>query len=133
MNALEQTHEAHTGSDASLRTGHDADCQLLSDVTARLSAAMAAPDDFRGLVEVMHDNRLLWKRLAAAVADENSGVPSSLQAQISDLAEFTQRHTARVLRDLAGPEVLVDINNAVLRGLAGLLLTAAPARPMVYQ
>lgn len=131
MNATEQV--SHAGPDGPPGTPDQTQREALSDVTARLAAALAAPDDFPRLVQALGDNRRLWVRIAFEVADEGSGVPLSLQEQIRYLAEFTQRHTSLVLGDKATPEVLVDINTALLRGFAGQLLASPPAQPMVYQ
>jgi flagellar protein FlaF len=40
-----------------------------------------------------------------------------LRARIFYLAEFTRAHTRKVLRRTAGPDALVEINLAVMRGL----------------
>ena len=42
-----------------------------------------------------------------------------MRAQIFYLAEFTQIHSARVLKREAEPGILVDINTAMMRGLKG--------------
>ncbi len=133
MNAAQQAHQSGAEPNGPVADPHQADLQRLSYVTAGLSAALAAPDDFPRLAQALSDNRNLWVRLVIGVADETSGVPPSLRDQILSLFKFTWEHTSLVLRDKATAEVLVDINTALLRGLEGQILASPPVQAMVYQ
>jgi flagellar biosynthesis activator protein FlaF len=125
LNATEQARVAYGAGPASLRSGRSSEHQVFAEITARLSAAIVAgPPGFSRLAAALHDNRRLWTRLAADVADEGNGLPRALRAQIYYLAEFTDHHSRRVLQGDAAADALVDINLAVMRGLAG---TPAPA------
>ncbi len=124
MNAIELARSAYAGGGAPLRTARQAEHQVFSTVTARLNAAAAAsnqPGAFPRLAAAIHDNRRLWARIAVDVADKDNGLPADLRARIFYLAEFTDHHSARVLQGEAEAQVLVDINTAVMRGLAGTL------------
>ena len=62
----------------------------------------------------------LWSTLALDVADPDNALPAALRAQLFYLFEFTEVHSRRLLgRDGASPDILVEINTAVLRGLRG--------------
>ena len=127
MNATDLARDAYAGPRSPLRTGRQAEYQVLSTVTARLSAAAQGADDpgrFAGVVAALHDNRRLWTRLAADVAEPTNGLPQALRAQIFYLAEFTQAHSRRVLKGEAEVQALIDVNTAVMRGLG----QAAPPR-----
>ena len=126
MNATDLAHQAYAGSQSPLRTGRHAEYQVLSTITARLSAAALAPDHFPAVVAALHDNRRLWTRLAADVADADNGLPQSLRAQIFYLAEFTHHHSRRVLKGEAEIQVLIDVNTAVMRGLGSAGASPAP-------
>lgn len=123
MNAFQQARQAYGGPQAPTRTGRQAEHQVFSQVTARLRAA-ADGTDFAGVAAVLHDNRRLWTRLAADVADAANGLPGPLRAQIFYLAEFTAHHSRRVLKGEADLQALIDVNTAVMRGLGA---QAAPA------
>ena len=126
MNATEQARAAYGAGPASQRSGRSSEHQVFADVTSRLSAAAAAgPAAFSRLAAALHDNRRLWTRLAADVSDDGNGLPRTLRAQIFYLAEFTEHHSRRILRGDGGADTLIDINLAVMRGLAGQSL----ARP----
>ncbi|SHJ05233.1 flagellar biosynthesis regulator FlaF [Wenxinia saemankumensis] len=107
---------------APTRTARDAERQVLIRVTAALRAASGA--DFPTIVRAVHDNRMLWTRLAADVAGAANGLPQPLRARLFYLAEFTEHHSRRILSNQADLEPLVEINTAVIRGLAGTM----PAR-----
>ena len=85
----------------------------------------ARPQDCRrktgghpALAAAIHDNRRLWTLLAADVATESNPLPRELRARILYLAEFTRVHSGEVLRNGASVEPLVEVNTAVMRGLA---------------
>ena len=113
MNVTEQARQAYAPTQVPIRTPRSVEAQVLSQITARLKRAA----DFPALAAAIHDNRRLWAMLAADVATAANGLPAELRAQIFYLAEFTDQHSGKVLRRLATPEALVDINTAVLRGL----------------
>lgn len=101
-----------------VRTQQDTEYDALARVSHRLYAALKqGKTGFPRLVEALHDNRKLWTVLAMNVADQANALPESLRAQIFYLAEFTQAHTAKVLRKEADAGVLVEINSAVMKGL----------------
>ncbi|SPF81207.1 hypothetical protein PRI8871_03029 [Pseudoprimorskyibacter insulae] len=55
--------------------------------------------------------------MAADAASQENMLPAALKAQVIYLAEFTQAHSAKVLRGQADIAPLLDVNIAVLKGL----------------
>lgn len=108
-------------------TARDAERQVLTQVTARLRAAVGKTGSFAALAAALHANRQLWMRLAADVADSGNGLPQALRAQLFYLAEFTDHHSRKVLKGEAEAGPLIDINTAVIRGLAGHTAPAGAA------
>lgn len=125
MNVMEQARHAYAGAQAPTRTPRQAEHQVLSTVTARLAAAAQAPGDFHRTAAALHDNRRFWTRIAADVADKDNGLPPDLRARLFYLAEFTDHHSRRILAGEAELQPLIDINTAVMRGLAGTLAPVA--------
>jgi flagellar protein FlaF len=109
---------------APVRTPRQAEHQVVAQVTARLAAALAA-DDCARLAAAVHDNSRLWSALAADLASPGNALPAELRARLLGLAGFALRQGHRVLRGEGGGEALVDLNTAVLRGLAGQSLAGA--------
>lgn len=120
MNAMEQARAAYAAPQSAIRTPRQAEHQVFSLVTARLAAAAKQPENFPALAAVLHDNRRLWTRIAIDVADKDNGLPEDLRARIFYLAQFTDHHSSRVLRREADLQPLIDINTAIMRGLAGI-------------
>lgn len=103
-----------------IRTLRDIEYEALARVTRRLKQAASRGDGgFPALAEALHDNRLLWTALAADVAGDGNGLPNELRARLFYLAEFAMAHGRKVLGGVADPQVLIDINTAVMRGLRG--------------
>lgn len=118
MNAIEQARQAYAPTQVSIRTDRSVEAQLVSQVTARLrNAAAAQIANFPALVAAIHENRRMWTTMAIDVAGTENALPNALRAQIFYLAEFTEHHSRRVLRQEADVTALIDINTAVLRGL----------------
>lgn len=89
---------------------------------ARATAKLAAHSGgkagaFAELAEALCENQRLWIVLAGDVASAHNGLPAILRARIFFLCEFTQAHSRKVLEGKATPDVLVEVNTAVMRGL----------------
>ena len=118
MNAIELARQAYAPTSFPLKSDRAIEAQLVGQMTARLrSTAQNADANYPAFVQALHDNRQMWIRLAVDVADTDNGLPQNLRAQIFYLAEFTELHTGKVLRDAATADALIEINTAVLRGL----------------
>ena len=118
MNASQLARRAYAPQTFPLKSNRAIEAQIVGQVTARLrSAAKRAATDFPAFVQALQDNRRMWVILATDVADTDNGLTKELRAQIFYLAEFTQQHTAKVLRDKASVDALIEINTSVLRGL----------------
>ncbi|MCK0095786.1 flagellar biosynthesis regulator FlaF [Yoonia sp. F2084L] len=118
MNVIEQAHQAYAPTQTSIRSDRSVEAQLISQITARLRKANTGlRADFPALVAALHENRRMWVTMAAGVADAENALPQALRAQLFYLAEFTEHHSALVIKRLADVTPLVDINTAVMRGL----------------
>lgn len=69
------------------------------------------------LAEALVDNAKLWNLLFVDLVNPDNGLPLDLKINLISLAEFTQSHTLKVLGGEAGHEVLIEINQAVIKGL----------------
>lgn len=120
MNAIEQARRAYAPSNSPTKNARSVEYQAFVNIIHHLDkAARGGKSAFADLVAALHENRALWTLLATDVADPANGLPDDLRAQIFYLAEFTGQHTSKVLRGEASPEALIEINTAVMRGLAG--------------
>jgi flagellar biosynthesis activator protein FlaF len=117
---LQISRNAYARPEAPVRSPRAVEYDLLARTTQRLALAWAHRNtDFPGLVAALSDNQQVWSAFAVDVADPANPLPASLRARLFYLYEFTAQHSRKVLEDGASPEVLTDINIAVMRGLRG--------------
>lgn len=116
MNAFHLARTAYATA-APVRPPRSVEYDAFARVTERLTQAAGGRADFPTLVSALAENQRLWTILATDVADADNALPEILRARIFYLAEFTRAHTRKVLRRTAGPDALVEINLAVMRGL----------------
>lgn len=109
---------AYATSKAPIRTPRGTEYEAFARVTHRLKTAAERGDaGFADLAQALHLNRRLWTILAADVAEPSNTLPRDLRARIFYLAEFTARHTRKVLHGEDRVDALIDINTAIMRGL----------------
>jgi flagellar biosynthesis activator protein FlaF len=70
------------------------------------------------MAEILDANRRLWNLLSADCAVEGNQLPPSLRGQIVSLALWVSKYSGQVLRDGADIGPLIDVNRAVMEGLA---------------
>lgn len=85
---------------------------------ARVTHALKSAANDRDRIVALHDNRRLWTILARDVVQDGNTLPDRLRADILKLAEFTSLQTSKVMRNQAAPDVLIEINTSVMRGLS---------------
>ncbi|MEP6443966.1 MAG: flagellar biosynthesis regulator FlaF [Hyphomicrobiales bacterium] len=118
MNGLSIAERVYLGSMETTRSERRSEYEVIARITRRLrDAARAQKTDFSGFVEALDLNRQLWQIFAIDVADDQNPLPQELRARIFYLAEFTEIHTRKVLREKASIMPLLEVNMAVLRGL----------------
>ncbi len=118
MTALAQAVAAYGQAQDHIRTPRGTEYDAIARITRALTSTSKERDTrFRDFVAALYANRRLWTHLAAAVADKDNSLDPDLRAKLFYLAEFTETHTRKVLNDGADPDVLVEINSAIMRGL----------------
>lgn len=92
--------------------------QVFSQVTRDLAALRNNAHDYHAsLAAALHKNMKLWTFLAGEVSIEANQLPAQLRAGIFYLAEFTRHQTTKIRAGEADPDVLVEINTMMMRGL----------------
>jgi flagellar protein FlaF len=129
MTTAKMAQSAYGAEAAAARTPRGTEYAVFSQITRRLKAAAdRGRPGFPALVEALHENRRLWRTVAVNVADEANALPRELRARLLALANFTDRHTLKVLAREAPPRPLIEINAAVMRGLLGQTPTPDASR-----
>src|SRR5690606_23297238 len=68
--------------------------------------------------EALWENQRLWNALRSDLVQPDNGLPRELRAQLLSLAAFIDKHTARVLSGEQTLDAIVEINEAIMQGLA---------------
>ena len=118
MNALEMARTAYTSNATPIRTERGTEYDAIARVTGDLrQTAHHRKTNYRRFVEALHTNRRLWTILATNVADKENALPQDLRARLFYLFEFTVKHTQDILSGRGDPDILVEVNTAILQGL----------------
>lgn len=116
MNAYSMAQRAYAPTAAPTRSDRSIEYDVIARITARMKKAIIE-DRYPKLLEALHENQTLWRTLAVDVADSGNELPKELRARIFYLAEFTDHHTKKVIREKVSAVPLLEINMAILRGL----------------
>lgn len=119
MTATLLAQAAYGAASTPVRTDRGNELGAFETITARLARATSPDAPLALRAAALHDNRRLWTALAVDLAAPGNGLPQSLRAQLFYLAEFSLLQSSGALRDPALLTALIDINRAVMRGLAG--------------
>lgn len=97
----------------------DLEYRLLGQVTrALMDAAALDPKDFAGRIDALDWNRRVWSALALDCSSQQNALPAPVRAQIISLSIWVGRHTSAVMRREAEIEALIEVNRAIMQGLA---------------
>ncbi|MGY6632146.1 MAG: flagellar biosynthesis regulator FlaF [Alkalilacustris sp.] len=121
MNSLAHATGAYGRAQTAARTPRGIEYEVIARITRRLKASAARRhEDFPTFAEALGENLRLWTTLGMDVADPDNALPAPLRAQLFYLFEFTDQHSRKLLSgDDVSPDVLIEINTSVLRGLRG--------------
>ena len=106
----------------------DVEYRLLGEVTrALMDAAKLDPKDFGGRIDALDWNRRVWSALAVDCSSSENGLPAPVRAQIVSLSIWVGRHTSAVMRREADIDALIDVNRAIMQGLAPSSVSSSAA------
>lgn len=120
MNATSLAQKAYSVTSAPTRTTRSVEYEAVARISRQMQLAQAKGEkDFPALVEALHANRKLWGIFAIEAANSDNPLPDQLKADLFSLAEFTRRYTSQVLAREASVDPLLEVNQAIMRGLRG--------------
>ena len=96
----------------------DAEYRLFGQVTHALIEADKGRTDFKKLVDALDWNRRLWSTLAVDCSSSANQLPPNVRAQIISLSIWVSRFSSEVAKTRASLEPLIDVNRAIMQGLA---------------
>lgn len=90
--------------------------RLFTDITAALEALDNATN--ATAADALEWNRRLWLTLQTDLSNTGNRMPDDLKAKMISLAVWVDRYTETVLKGEATIEPLVEVNRAIMEGLA---------------
>ena len=107
-------------------TGRALEREVVIRITARLEGAdTSAPGGPTALISAGEENRRLWTTLAIDLANPQNQCSDELRAGLISLAAFVQGHSRSVISGTASPQILVEINRNIIKGLSSPDMAAA--------
>jgi flagellar protein FlaF len=111
--------KAYAQASTRTETPREIEYRLFGQVTrALIHAASVDPGDVKTRIDALDWNRRLWSVLATDCADPSNQLNNPVRAQIISLSLFVGRHSSAVMRGEEDFEPLIDINRAIMQGLA---------------
>ena len=102
-----------------VETPRETEYRLFTEVTRALNEVKALPSTELGAkMKALDWNRRVWNFLAMDCSNEQNGLPAQLRASIISLSMFVSKYTSQVIRENEDIEPLIDINIAIMQGLA---------------
>jgi flagellar biosynthesis activator protein FlaF len=80
----------------------------------------------KGLRDALAENQKFWSELKHDLSQPENQLPPNLRAGLLSLALWIDKHTAAVLGGQTGVMALVEVNRAIITGLATSSPAAAP-------
>lgn len=92
--------------------------RLFVEVTRALMDAKGLAKTDPKLHDALHWNRRMWSTFATDCAIEGNQLPKVLRAQIISLSIWVGKYSSKIIRENEDIEALIDVNKAVMEGLA---------------
>ncbi|MEX6726058.1 flagellar biosynthesis regulator FlaF [Parapedomonas caeni] len=92
--------------------------RLFAQVTGALIKARDTQATGAPLVEALDWNRRMWSALSTDCGLPGNQLPQALRAQIISLALWVGRYSSEVARNKSDIDALIDVNKAIMEGLA---------------
>ena len=100
-------------------TPREMEYRLFGQVTrALMHAATVGSTDTTTRIDALDWNRRLWSTLATDCSDPGNAMTMPLRAQIISISIFVSKHSSAVMRGDDDFQTLIDINRAIMQGLA---------------
>ena len=113
-----QAHQAYKNAQRELTSSKGIELKVFQRVTSDLRSVNL--DEIGGaakLAEAVVQNAKLWRILFVDLINPENELPMPLKESLLSLADFTQKHTFKVLSGDADHQVLIDINQSIIQGL----------------
>lgn len=119
--------QAYQKTQRAVESPRDTEFRLFAQVTNALLRVKEQGVKDGVFVDALDWNRRMWSTFSTDCSIEGNGLPQDLRARIISIALWVSRYTSDVIRGAAEIEALIDVNRAIMEGLAARPAEAAPA------
>ncbi|MFZ5608508.1 MAG: flagellar biosynthesis regulator FlaF [Pseudomonadota bacterium] len=123
--SLDAYRKAQTVSESPRQTEY----RIFAQVTRALIQAKESAASGRELISALDWNRRLWSTLSSDCGAPGNQLPKELRAQIISLSLWVSRYSSEVARGKADIDALIDVNTAIMDGLASQPASPAATQP----
>lgn len=119
--------QAYQKVQSATETPRDIEYRLFAQVTAALVRVKDRGIKDGTFVDALDWNRRMWSTFSDDCSEQGNQLPKDLRARIISIGLWVSRYTSDVIRTDADIDALIDVNRAIMEGLAAR--PAAPAHP----
>jgi len=117
--------KAYQKAQTSAESPRQTEYRLFAQVTGALIRAKESGIKNGAFAEALDWNRRMWSTFTTDCAMEGNQLPKDLRARIISIGMWVSRYTSDVIRNNADIDALIDVNRAIMEGLAARSATAS--------
>ncbi len=117
--------KAYQKAQTSAESPRQTEYRLFAQVTGALIRAKESGIKNGAFAEALDWNRRMWSTFTTDCAMEGNQLPKDLRARIISIGMWVNRYTSEVIRHDADIDALIDVNRAIMEGLAARPVSAA--------
>ena len=92
--------------------------RLMTEITGEMISARDAGSQMAALMPALHRNREVWSVLSAVCGAEGNLLPAPLRASLISLSIWVDKYTSDVVAGREPIDFLIEVNIAIMEGLA---------------
>jgi len=92
--------------------------RLMTEITSEMISARDSGSGTAALMPALHRNREVWSVLSAVCGATGNRLPAPLRASMISLSIWVDRFTSEVVAGREPIDALIDVNRAIIEGLA---------------
>ena len=92
--------------------------RLMTEITREMMGAQLAGMAGQQLMPSLHRNREVWSTFSAVCGAQGNRLPDDLRARVISLSRWVDRFTSEVVAGRESIDGLIDVNVAIIEGLA---------------
>lgn len=125
--------KAYQNTQTRTESPRETEYRLFAQVTGALMRAKDRGEKDGEFVDALDWNRRMWSTFATDCGLEGNQLPDDLRAKIISIGIWVSKYTSEVIRSDGDIDALIDVNRAIMEGLAmrpaeeGMAESGAPA------